>query len=115
MKNDLEALRLHNPECVLIVRKIKKLGWESPALLRKHMEQFGGVFKIFVTHSMMKPNSKRPSGRARPAALGFVVMADEEGKAAVLKCGQQQQVVGITIEVASFDPFADSNLDQASE
>lgn len=115
MKKDLEALRLHDPECVLIVRKIKKLGWESPALLRRHMEGFGEVSKIFVSHSTMKPNPKRPGGRARPAALGFVVMADKEGKAAALKFGMEHDVMGIKIEVAGFDPFADAALDGAAE
>jgi len=115
MKKDLEALRLHNPDCVLIVRKIKKLGWESPALLRKYFEQYGKVREIFVTHSTMKPNPKRPGGRARPAALGFIVMADQQGKAAVLSCGKEQFVLGVAIDVAAFNPFLDTNWDEATE
>jgi len=115
MKKDLEALRLHNPDCVLIVRKIKKLGWESPALLRKYFEQYGKVREIFVTHSTMKPNPKRPGGRARPAALGFIVMADKQGKAAVLSRGKEQFVLGVAIDVAAFNPFLDTNWDEATE
>lgn len=111
MKKDLEALRLHDPECILILRKIKKLGWESPALLRKHMEQFGMVREAFVTHSMMKPNPKRPGGRARPAALGFIVMANKEGRTAVLSRGEVHRVFGFDIEVAAFNPFLDCQLD----
>lgn len=105
MTQDLESLRLHNPECVLKVRKMKKLGWDSPVLLRKHFEQFGEILQIYVTHSTMKPNPKRPGGRSRPAAVGFVVMADKEGTAAVLARGHEQLVSGVDIEVGVFDPF----------
>lgn len=115
MKKDLEALRLHDPAQILIVRKIKKLGWESPSLIRKHLEQYGSVSEIYVAHSMMKPNPKRPGGRARPAALGFVVMASATDKSAVVAQGKEQLVAGVPIEVSHFDPFLDSQDIPASD
>merc|ERR1719161_3173488 len=78
LRQDLELLRQRQPECVIIVRKIKKLGFESPQLLDKYFSQFGEVKELLVAHSHVKPTSKRPNGRVRPAALGFVVMADHK-------------------------------------
>jgi len=109
MTKDLEALRLHNPECVLKVRKIKQLGWDSSSLLRSHGEQFGDVLEVYATPSVMKPNPKRPGGRVRPAAVGFIVMADADGLAAVLAGGREQLVSGVTVEVSAFNPFLDSD------
>lgn len=105
MKRGLEALREHNPDCILIVRKIKKLGFGSPTLLREHFSKFGEVSDIHVANSMMKPSAKRPAGRMRPAALGFVVMADSEAAAAALAAGLDQPVGPTEIEVKKFEPF----------
>merc|ERR1719313_3047599 len=78
LRQDLELLRQRQPEHVIIVRKIKKLGFESPQLLDAHFSQFGEVKELLVAHSHVKPTTKRPNGRVRPAALGFVVMDKQE-------------------------------------
>merc|ERR1719301_186425 len=92
LRQDLELLRQRQPEHVIIVRKIKKLGFESPQLLDEHFSQHGEVKELLVAHSHVKPTAKRPSGRVRPAALGFVVMADAEAVQNVLKAGTEQMI-----------------------
>lgn len=108
MKKGLESLRDYDADRVLIVRKIKKLGFESPELLRKYFSQFGGVKDVHVANSMMKPSAKRPTGRLRPAALGFVVMASADAAQAALAHGSSHTVCSVQIEVSDFSPFKDT-------
>jgi hypothetical protein len=105
LRRDLEVLRERNPERVLIVRKIKKLGFESPTLLTEHFQQYGQVAEVLVAHSHVRPTPKRPNGRVRPAALGFMVMASEEAAQSALQAGVSQAVCGVVIEVGSFESF----------
>merc|ERR1719160_1821297 len=105
LRQDLELLRQREPEHVIIVRKIKKLGFESPQLLDEHFSQYGEVKELLVAHSHVKPTSKRPNGRVRPAALGFVVMATAEAVQSALKAGANQMIYGHAIELASFESF----------
>jgi len=105
LRQDLELLRQRQPERVIIVRRIKKLGFESPQLLDMHFSQYGEVKELLVAHSHIKPSAKRPNGRVRPAALGFVVMADEEGAQNAFKAGEEQMIGGHGIELGSFEAF----------
>merc|ERR1719482_2389120 len=92
LRQDLELLRQRQPECVIIVRKIKKLGFESPQILDQYFSQYGEVKELLVAHSHVKPTAKRPNGRVRPAALGFVVMADKEAVQRAFKAGIDQML-----------------------
>jgi len=105
LRQDLELLRLRQPECVIIVRKIKKIGFESPQILDDHFSQYGEVKELLVAHSHVKPTAKRPNGRVRPAALGFVVMATSEGAQNAFNAGTDQLIGGVGIELAPFESF----------
>jgi hypothetical protein len=105
LRKDLEMLRQAQPDTVLIVRKIKKLGFESPEMLRQHFGQYGPVQEILVAHSHVKPTPKRPNGRVRPAALGFVIMASPEGVKNAFEVGDVQNVCGYPVELKLFESF----------
>jgi hypothetical protein len=105
LRQDLELLRQRQAENVIIVRKIKRLGFESPQLLDEHFSQYGEVNELLVAHSHVKPTAKRPNGRVRPAALGFVVMANEEAAQNAFKAGADQMICGHFIELAPFESF----------
>jgi len=105
LRRDLELLRERNPERVIILRKIKKLGFESPTLLTQHFQQYGQVAEVLVAHSHIRPTAKRPNGRVRPASLGFMVMASEEAAQCALQAGETQTVCGTVIELTSFESF----------
>jgi len=105
LRQDLELLRQRQPECVIIVRKIKKLGFDSPQFLNEHFGQYGEVKELLVAHSHVKPTAKRPNGRVRPAALGFIVMATEEGAKEAFKAGIDQMLGDVSIELAPFESF----------
>merc|ERR1719313_1167785 len=105
LRQDLELLRQRQSDCVIIVRKIKKLGFESPQILDEHFSQFGEVKELLVAHSHVKPTPKRPNGRVRPAALGFVVMANVEAAQKAFSFGTEQNLSGGDIELAPFESF----------
>jgi len=115
LRHDLELLRTRHPERVLIVRKIKKLGFGSPKLLEKHFIQYGEVSEVLVAHSHVKATSKRPNGRVRPAALGFVVMASADGVQCALEAGCAQAVQGTMIELSPFEAFEDLEANEDVE
>ena len=112
LRQDLELLRQRQPEHVIIVRKIKKLQFDSPTLLNEHFNQYGEVKELLVAHSHVKPTAKRPNGRVRPAALGFVVMADEEAAQKALSAGVDQMIHGVSVELAPFESFDCHNADE---
>jgi len=105
LRQDLELLRQRKPEHVIIVRKIKKLGFESPQILDDYFGQYGEVKELLVAHSHVKPTAKRPNGRVRPAALGFIVMATEEAAQKAFKAGLEHIIAGVSIELGSFESF----------
>jgi len=114
LRQDLELLRQRPADCVIIVRKIKKLGFESPQILDEHFSKYGEVKELLVAHSHVKPTAKRPNGRVRPAALGFVVMATEEGAKKAFNAGTDQMLCGVSVELAPFEPF-DSHYAEEDE
>jgi len=90
-----------NPR-VLSVRRINRLGFDSPKFLQAYFAKFGTVERVMVAHTTVK--AKTPSGqnKARPAPLGFVVMSKAEEVQAALKLGEAHTLEGVEITVQSF-------------
>lgn len=107
-KDDSETLRIHlqelevaDPQCVLSVRKINRLGFDSRALLERHFAWYGVPSQILVAHLRVKSSGRRPA-RTRPAGLGFVVMATEADAERVLALGEKQLIGDVEILVSRF-------------
>lgn len=99
----LQSLQEEDSKNVLILRKINKLGFESPELLESYFSEFGDVKRVLVAHSHVKPSNRRSRSRVRPAGLGFVVMGSRADIDAVLCMGEQHLVNGIDIQVQSYE------------
>merc|ERR1719335_142857 len=73
LRTHLSTLQNEDPMCVLIVRRINRLGFESDEALKEYFVKLGGVRHVLVAHS-----------RVKPAGIGFVVMASQEETIKVL-------------------------------
>jgi len=90
MRKEIETLKQYPDRRVIIVRKIKALGFESSEILKKYFGQFGGVSEVIVPHSFTKPGPQRKLGRIRPGVMGFVVMETADGAEAAIANGESQ-------------------------
>jgi len=103
LRKNLKDLASLDPRLVLIVRKINRLGLESPRMLETYFSQFGAVDKVMVSHSRAKSIYGKASVRVRPAGLGFMVMCSPEAVEAALRLGSDHDVEGTTINVLPFE------------
>jgi len=110
MKEQLEALRLEDPACVFIARRINKLGFASADMLQQYFASYGQVKDVLVSHSRVKSfqsTGRRRRGlgehqRLRAAGLGFVVMVSPEVVAKILTERSEHFVNGVSVQVQPF-------------
>jgi len=103
LRTNLRDLANQDPGLVVIVRKINRLGLNSPEMLHKYFSQFGEVERVMVSHSKAKSIYGKASVRVRPAGLGFLVMRTPEAVQAALRMGSEHVVEGTTINVLPFE------------
>jgi len=116
VEESTDTLKLHlsylielDPGRVLVVRKINRLGLQSPTTLANHFARYGTVDRVLVAHSKTKQASfshHRPPSikeRTRPAGLGFVVMRLPEEACMILAEGSEQLIDGMSISVRQFE------------
>jgi len=93
----------HDPDCVIYVRGIHRLGFDSEKVLRKHYGQFGKVEKIcFSNMHELPPGSKRARVRVRPSSIALILLARPEEASMALAAGDVQIVDGVPINVRKF-------------
>jgi hypothetical protein len=107
LRTHLTEVQSKDPRCVLVVRKIQRLGHDSSNQLRAYFEWFGPVESVLT--SPVRSQAQEGGMRLRPAHLGFVVMATPEGARAALSDGESQNVAGVQIEVQHFVPHTHCN------
>eukprot|EP00929_Paragymnodinium_shiwhaense_P057494 TRINITY_DN28784_c0_g1_i1.p1 TRINITY_DN28784_c0_g1~~TRINITY_DN28784_c0_g1_i1.p1 ORF type:complete len:697 (-),score=152.79 TRINITY_DN28784_c0_g1_i1:286-2376(-) len=103
LRKHLKELQQEDELCVLFVRKINRLGFESPQILKEYFSQYGGVDRVLVAHSLIRSQSRDNTERMRPSGLGFVVMKDRASAQRALGAGDLQEVVGLTIKVHQYE------------
>lgn len=104
LATQLRDLALMDNACILMVRKINRLGLNSGPLLEDHFSKFGKVDRVMVapTVSKAKVGFGQAKPRVRPPPLGFVVMSKAEEATAALAHGSEHLVEGQAIGVFSF-------------
>lgn len=109
LRNDLEKMKEYAPERCLIVKRIKRLGLDSPQLLRDCFGKFGQVTEVFAAHSQEKRKTENP--RVRAAAIGFIVMQSENEAALALAAGPTIMIGEVSISVQPFSEFSEKSND----
>jgi len=97
MANQLRALKLEDPACVLSARGISKLGMASAATLRAHFSRYGQVKAVHIPF-VHKKRSKEP----RSSGRGFIVMEMPEFATQILKTGSDHFVDGVKVSLERF-------------
>jgi hypothetical protein len=102
LRTHLSTLQDEDPLCVLIVRRINRLGFESDVALKEYFTKLGGVRHVLVAHSRVKPSAKRPQPRVRPAGIGFVVMGSQEETIKVLS-SEEHVIRNVNVQVQRYE------------
>lgn len=99
----LTELQKEDPSCVLIARRIGKIGFDSDTILKQHFSKYGVVKFVLVAHSQVKPlKAKSSLPRMRPGCLGFIVMEKPEDVKRILAGGPEEKIAGFRIQVEAF-------------
>mmetsp|Transcript_115335 Transcript_115335/g.229884 ORF Transcript_115335/g.229884 Transcript_115335/m.229884 type:complete len:490 (+) Transcript_115335:78-1547(+) len=102
LRIQLQSLVRVDPDRVLIVRKINRLGFASQAVLLQHFSWYGVVERVLVAHSRVK-SAAAADGRIRPSGLGFVVMSKAEEARAILEQGSEHSVNDVIVNIQRFE------------
>lgn len=102
----LHLLSNEDPACLLIVRRINKLGFKAAKKLKQYFSQYGPVANVLCAHSTVRLNSCEPDppviARKRPSSLGFIHMAMASSVLKILE-NAEHEVDGFIIRVEKFE------------
>jgi len=108
LSTSLRILEAEDPDSLLIVRRISKLGFKATQLLKKHFSAYGSVVKVLLAHSTARQYCDQQFHvKRRPSNLGFIQMGTAEAAKLVLAAGTKQEIEGITICVQKFERHED--------
>ena len=100
----LHALDKERDDCIVVVRRITRLGFKSNRILKTRLEQFGWDVKNVVllpSRSRAVDGADSNSSHARPSSMGFVVFKDPASAAECISCGSID-VCGVDVLVQPF-------------
>jgi len=104
LSTSLQLLSKEDPDKLIIVRRINKLGFKASRKLKQYFGEFGHVVRVLIAHSTCR-DVKDDEGkvRQRPSSLGFVQMASTQAVRQALSLGTEQEVEGAAILVQKFE------------
>lgn len=105
LSTSLQLLSKENPDVLIIVRRINKLGFKAARKLKQYFQQFGTVTRVLVAHSTCRQQGgeSQVNARRRPSSLGFIHMTSADAVRQVLALGSEQEVDGALIRVQKFE------------
>lgn len=114
LSTSLQIIENEDPECLVIVRRISKLGFKATRALKNHFSAQGPVVKVLLAHSTARQYCDQQFHvKRRPSNLGFVQMGSAEHVKKVLALGSIQEVDGVSICVQPFEKH--DHLDEQAE
>lgn len=88
--------------CVMVVRKLRKLGLRAQDILQKYCSQYGEVVSVVVAASKVKGG--HGEARSRPGSLGYVVMKNAGAVDKILAAGDEPTLANVSIKIQRFEP-----------
>jgi hypothetical protein len=116
LSSSLRLLENENPDCLIIVRRIGKLGFKAARSLKKHYSAYGHVTKVLLAHSTARQYcDSQFTVKRRPSNLGFIQMATADGAQKVLAAGAVQEIEGVSVSVQRFERHDADECDEEGE
>mmetsp|Transcript_75552 Transcript_75552/g.179499 ORF Transcript_75552/g.179499 Transcript_75552/m.179499 type:complete len:268 (+) Transcript_75552:117-920(+) len=109
----LRELQDEDPDCVLVVRRIGKLGFNSLEYVHEHFEQFGRVMKVLGSNRHERDPSDEASVRLRPSGIAFVLMERAADAAQALSHGTEHLIHNHPAQVRQFQQRSSSPAEAA--
>jgi len=104
LSTSLRVLEDEDPDCLIIVRRISKLGFKATRSLKQHFSAYGQVVKVLLAHSTARQYCDQQFHvKRRPSNLGFVQMATADAVTQIVASGTSQEIEGVSICVARFE------------
>lgn len=99
----LERLGREDASCVLVVKGLARLGFDSRMHLRTYFRQAGRVREVLLANHPGQASAAGPVTRMRPAGMGYVLMERAADVQRVLGMGEIHSVQGCDITVQRFE------------
>eukprot|EP00929_Paragymnodinium_shiwhaense_P123246 TRINITY_DN9687_c0_g1_i2.p1 TRINITY_DN9687_c0_g1~~TRINITY_DN9687_c0_g1_i2.p1 ORF type:complete len:413 (+),score=78.33 TRINITY_DN9687_c0_g1_i2:120-1358(+) len=118
LSESLALLADKDPDRLLVLRRINRLGLRAARLLKKYFSRYGEVKLALTGHSSVMMSSHgggEPAARTRVASLGFLEMASAEAVQAILRDGAEHELSGRFIRVEKFIRRDDALNDPCEE
>merc|ERR1719331_3508810 len=112
LSTSLRILEAEDPDSLLIVRRISKLGFKATQLLKKHFSAYGSVVKVLLAHSTARQYCDQQfQVKRRPSNLGFIQMGTAEATHKILAEGLSQEICGVSVIVQRFERHDEDELE----
>mmetsp|Transcript_1735 Transcript_1735/g.4442 ORF Transcript_1735/g.4442 Transcript_1735/m.4442 type:complete len:238 (-) Transcript_1735:48-761(-) len=99
----LRELQDEDPNCVLVVRRIGKLGFSSLDYVKEHFLRFGPVLKVLGSNQHERDPTDKASVRLRPSGIAFVLMQNASDAAKAFAQGEDQLIHNHWAQVRRFE------------
>jgi len=111
----LDELEHEDPNKVLIVRKITRMGFDSSRILKEHYSSIGAVSKVLLSNQHERQSDLPLQVRLRPSGIAFLVFETAESAARALAQGATQTVAGVEVSVCAFEKRLSDEDEDAGE
>jgi hypothetical protein len=98
----LNELEKEDPNKILILRRINRLGFKSGEILKEHYERYGEVRKVLLSNAHTRNDDTPYQVRLRPSGIGYVLFERAEDAERALLEGEKQVVAGVEIFARAF-------------
>jgi hypothetical protein len=104
LASNLTKVDGEDPNCVVMVHRVHRLGFESAEILRRHCEKFGRVLKVLLSNEHDKDHDDHENLRlrVRPSSIAIILMCDADGATAVINAGDVQEIEGARLNFRRF-------------
>jgi hypothetical protein len=98
----LNELEKEDPNKILILRRINRLGFNSGDILKQHYERYGPVSKVLLSNAHARQEGTPYPVRLRPSGIGYILFERAEDAACALAEGETHVVAGVEIFARGF-------------